>query len=166
MAQRVNIEQLSPQELYQIKQGFEGEITTLGQSMNQLRFALDKYEEGKRSIKAVEECKEDEELLMPLSHSLYIQGYLNNRVNQSNPRPTQARSTSSSTEPASSSNAPPRSQSTSTTARSASSRNASPNCRRSSRRSEKDSAAWRYACSRSSSSRDSPSANDCQYRLA
>jgi hypothetical protein len=74
-----NIEQYTPQELYQIKQGFEGEITTLGQSMNQLRFALEKYEEGKRSIRAVEECKEDEELLMPLSNSLYIQGYLNNR---------------------------------------------------------------------------------------
>jgi hypothetical protein len=80
MAQpRNNIENYTPQELYQIKQGFEGEITTLGQSMNQLRFALEKYEEGKRSIRAIEECREDEELLMPLSNSLYIQGYLNNR---------------------------------------------------------------------------------------
>jgi prefoldin subunit 5 len=81
MTQKGNIDQYTPQELYQIKQGFEGEITTLGQSMNQLRFALEKYEEGKRSIRAVEECKDDEELLMPLSNSLYIQGYLNNRAN-------------------------------------------------------------------------------------
>jgi hypothetical protein len=85
--------------------------------MNQLRFALDKYEEGKRSIKAVEECKEDEELLMPLSHSLYIQGYLNNRVNQSNQDPTQARSTSSNTELDFSSNALPRRLLISTTGR-------------------------------------------------
>lgn len=81
MAQKGSIDQYTPQELYQIKQGFEGEITTLGQSMNQLRFALEKYEEGKRSIRAVEECKDEEELLMPLSNSLYIQGYLNNRAN-------------------------------------------------------------------------------------
>lgn len=54
MTQKINIEQYNPQELYQLKQGFENEITTLGQSMNQLRFALEKYEEGKRSIRAVE----------------------------------------------------------------------------------------------------------------
>jgi prefoldin subunit 5 len=59
MTQKVNIEQYTPQELYQLKQGFEGEITTFGQSMNQLRFALEKYEEGKRSIRAVEECKDE-----------------------------------------------------------------------------------------------------------
>ena len=47
--------------------------------MNQLRFALEKYEEGKRSIKAVEECQSDEQLLMPLSNSLYIMGTLNNQ---------------------------------------------------------------------------------------
>jgi uncharacterized membrane protein YccC len=41
MAQaKLNIEQCNPQELYQLKQGFESEITTLGQSMNQLRYAL------------------------------------------------------------------------------------------------------------------------------
>jgi len=57
MTQRVNLDQYSPQELYQLRQGFESEVATFGQSMNQLRFALDKYEEGKRSIRAVEECK-------------------------------------------------------------------------------------------------------------
>ena len=81
MAQKLNIDTCSPQELYQLKQGFEAEINTLGQSMNQLRFALEKYEEGKRSIKAVEECKQEEQLLMPLSNSLYIQGTLNNHNN-------------------------------------------------------------------------------------
>ena len=60
MAQKINLEQFNPQELYQLKQGFENEITTLGQSLNQLRFALDKYEEGKRSIKAIEEVEEKE----------------------------------------------------------------------------------------------------------
>lgn len=51
--------------------------------MNQLKFALEKYEEGKRSIRAIEECKEDEELMMPLSNSLYINGFLNNKRNVS-----------------------------------------------------------------------------------
>lgn len=81
MAQKINLEQFNPQELYQLKQGFENEITTLGQSLNQLRFALDKYEEGKRSIKAVEETGEKEEVLMPLSNSLYVEGYLTNKQN-------------------------------------------------------------------------------------
>lgn len=49
--------------------------------MNQLKFALEKYEEGKRSIKAVEECNDSESILMPLSNSLYIQGHLNNTQN-------------------------------------------------------------------------------------
>lgn len=107
MAQaRANIEQYTPQELYQIKQGFEGEITTLGQSMNQLRFALEKYEEGKRSIRAVEECREEEELLMPLSNSLYIQGYLNNRSKVPSHQCRMKRYTSSSTVPASLSSGP------------------------------------------------------------
>jgi hypothetical protein len=43
MTQRVNLDQYSPQELYQLRQGFESEVATFGQSMNQLRFALDKY---------------------------------------------------------------------------------------------------------------------------
>lgn len=54
MTQNLKLDQFSPQELYQLKQGFESEISSLGQNLSQLRFALDKYEEGKRSIKAVE----------------------------------------------------------------------------------------------------------------
>ena len=55
--QQVNLDQFSPQELYQLKQGFEGELNSLNQSMSQFRFAMQKYEEGKRAIKAAEECK-------------------------------------------------------------------------------------------------------------
>jgi prefoldin subunit 5 len=72
MAQKVNLDQFSAQELNQLKQGFEAELNTLSQSMNQFRFAMDKYDEGKRSIKAAEDCKDNEEMLIPLSNSLYI----------------------------------------------------------------------------------------------
>ena len=41
--QQVNLDQFSPQELYQLKQGFEGELNTLNQSMGQFRFAMEKY---------------------------------------------------------------------------------------------------------------------------
>lgn len=41
---KVNLDQFSPQELYQLKQGFEGELNTLNQSMSQFRFAMDKFE--------------------------------------------------------------------------------------------------------------------------
>lgn len=58
MTQKINLEQFSPQELYQLKQGFEGEINTFTQSLSQFRFAMDKYEEGKRAIKAAEEIKD------------------------------------------------------------------------------------------------------------
>lgn len=44
MSQKINLEQFNPQELYQLKQGFESEITNFGQSLSQFRFALDKYE--------------------------------------------------------------------------------------------------------------------------
>ena len=40
---QVNLDQFSPQELYQLKQGFEGELNTLSQSMSQFRFAMEKY---------------------------------------------------------------------------------------------------------------------------
>ena len=40
--------------------------------MSQFRFAMDKYEEGIRAIKASKECKENEEMLLPLSNALYI----------------------------------------------------------------------------------------------
>lgn len=56
-SQQINLDQFTPQEIYQLKQGFEGELNTLNQSMAQFRFAMDKYEEGKRAIKAAEDCK-------------------------------------------------------------------------------------------------------------
>lgn len=56
---KVNLDQFSPQELYQLKQGFEGELNTLNQSMSQFRFAMDKYEQGIRAIKASKECREN-----------------------------------------------------------------------------------------------------------
>lgn len=43
MTQKVSLDQFNPQELFQLKQGFEGEINTLSQSMSQFRFAMDKY---------------------------------------------------------------------------------------------------------------------------
>lgn len=42
--QTINLDQFSAQEIYQLKQGFEGELNTLNQSMSQFRFAMDKYE--------------------------------------------------------------------------------------------------------------------------
>ena len=58
--QQVNLDQFSPQELYQLKQGFEGELKTLNQSMSQFRYAMEKYEEGRRAIRAAEDCRESE----------------------------------------------------------------------------------------------------------
>lgn len=58
--QQVNLDQFSPQELYQLKQGFEGELNTLNQSMSQFRYAMEKYEEGRRAIRAAEDCRESE----------------------------------------------------------------------------------------------------------
>lgn len=79
--QQVNLDQFSPQELYQLKQGFEGELNTLNQSMGQFRFAMEKYQEGRRAIKAAEDCHQDEQMLIPLSGSLYIEGTLANANN-------------------------------------------------------------------------------------
>lgn len=55
--QVVNLDQFTAQEIFQLKQGFESELNTLSQSMSQFRFAMDKYEEGRRAIKAAEDCR-------------------------------------------------------------------------------------------------------------
>ena len=46
--------------------------------MQQFRYAIERFEEGKRSIKAAEELKNNEEMLIPLSNALYIEGVLDN----------------------------------------------------------------------------------------
>ena len=46
--------------------------------MSQFRYAMEKYEEGRRAIKAAEDCRHEEEMLIPLSGSLYIEGCLAN----------------------------------------------------------------------------------------
>ena len=49
--------------------------------MNQFRYAQEKYEEGKRALKAAEDLKPEENMLLPLSNALYIQGSIDNVVN-------------------------------------------------------------------------------------
>lgn len=39
---------------------------------------MEKYEEGRRAIKAAEDCRDNEEMLIPLSTSLFIEGTLAN----------------------------------------------------------------------------------------
>ena len=46
--------------------------------MSQFRYAQEKYEEGKRALKAAEDCKAEEEMLIPLSNALYVEGNMDN----------------------------------------------------------------------------------------
>jgi len=46
--------------------------------MGHFRFAMDKFEEGKRAIRAAEDLKPEEEMLIPLSNALYIEGTIDN----------------------------------------------------------------------------------------
>lgn len=76
--QKVALDSLSPQQIMQIKQQFESEIKILSESLSQLKFAYERYDESKNTIKDAEKCNTTDEILIPLSGSLYIPGHMDN----------------------------------------------------------------------------------------
>lgn len=82
---KVPLQSLTPQQILQVKQQLEGELNLLNQSMSQFRFAYQKYEESKGVIKSTDQSSEKDEILIPLSNSLFIPGHLDNVRNVTNP---------------------------------------------------------------------------------
>lgn len=50
--QKVSLDSLPPQQILQIKQQFEQDLKVLNESLSQLRFAYERYDESKNTIKA------------------------------------------------------------------------------------------------------------------
>lgn len=76
--QKVPLESLPPQQILQIKKQFEQDLSVLNESLGQLKFAYDRYEESKSTIQAAEKTTPDDEILIPLSNSLYVPGFMDN----------------------------------------------------------------------------------------
>ncbi|EGR28931.1 prefoldin subunit 5, putative [Ichthyophthirius multifiliis] len=74
----IPLDKLNPQQLTEVKRSLEEEIQVLNQSLNQFKVAISKYEESKQIIKTLENAQQDQELLVPISSSLYVPGSLQN----------------------------------------------------------------------------------------
>lgn len=75
---KVALNSLNPQQIVQIKQQLENDVNTLNQSLGQFRFAFQKFEECKGIIANAEAARPTDEILLPLSNSLFIPGHLDN----------------------------------------------------------------------------------------
>ena len=72
----VNVTDLSLQELKQYSQVVEDEVKQLTQHFSALRVGRDRYHGSKVVLESLEECKEGEKMLVPLTKSLYVPGQL------------------------------------------------------------------------------------------
>ena len=147
--QKVALESLPPQQILQIKQQFEQDLRVLNESLGQLKFAYERYEESKATILAAEKVSQDDEILIPLSNSLYVPGQIDNERDVPLPALRARSTTSSSTAPATSWSARPR--------RPPSSAPASPSWSRRRSRSWWPPSTRRRSCSRSATSPSWPS---------
>jgi prefoldin alpha subunit len=72
----VNIEKCTPQELMQLGKALDADIGELTRSYGQLIRAQQKFEESKMVIDGVTERAKNEEIMVPLTSSLYVAGEL------------------------------------------------------------------------------------------
>ncbi|CAD8080474.1 unnamed protein product [Paramecium primaurelia] len=74
----IPLDKLTPQQLLQIKKQIEEEVQQLTQSLSQFRIANAKYEESKVILKRLDQTPKDNDLLVPITASLYVPGRLIN----------------------------------------------------------------------------------------
>ncbi|CAD8193783.1 unnamed protein product [Paramecium octaurelia] len=72
----IPLDKLTPQQLLQIKKQIEDEVQQLSQSLSQFRIANAKYDESKVILKRLDQTPKDNELLVPITASLYVPGRL------------------------------------------------------------------------------------------
>ncbi|EAR96992.2 prefoldin subunit 5 (macronuclear) [Tetrahymena thermophila SB210] len=75
----IPIDKLSPKQLIEIRKSLEEEIQVLNQSLSQFKVAISKYEESKLIIRSLEAAKNNQEVLVPITSSLYVPGTLKNK---------------------------------------------------------------------------------------
>merc|ERR1712093_212522 len=75
-SQQIPLEELSVEQLSQIKQQLDEEIQHLTQSFTALKQAQIKFQEAKNSLEDISPAKQSKPLLVPLTSSLYVPGKL------------------------------------------------------------------------------------------
>ncbi|SCV02004.1 LAME_0G19944g1_1 [Lachancea meyersii CBS 8951] len=76
-AQKIDLTKLNPEQLTMVKQQFDQELQHFSQSLQALNVARNKFKECKEDIEAAQKLESGkQELLVPLSGSLYVKGYV------------------------------------------------------------------------------------------
>lgn len=70
----INLNQLDPQQLMQVKQSTQQELMHLQSSYDALVMAQKKYKDCILSVESIDMNKEDENIMVPLTSSLYVPG--------------------------------------------------------------------------------------------
>ncbi|CEP60010.1 Gim5p LALA0_S01e00958g [Lachancea lanzarotensis] len=76
-AQKIDLTKLNPEQLTMVKQQFDQELQHFSQSLQALNVARTKFRECKDDIESTQKLENGkQELLVPLSGSLYVKGYV------------------------------------------------------------------------------------------
>ncbi|SCU90953.1 LAFA_0F01046g1_1 [Lachancea sp. 'fantastica'] len=76
-AQKIDLTKLNPEQLTMVKQQFDQELQHFSQSLQALNVARTKFRECKDDIESMQKLEaHKQELLVPLSGSLYVKGYV------------------------------------------------------------------------------------------
>ncbi|SCU86185.1 LADA_0D12860g1_1 [Lachancea dasiensis] len=74
-AQKIDLTKLNPEQLTMVKQQFDQELQHFSQSLQALNVARNKFRECKEDIESVSKLEDQkQEILVPLSASLYVKG--------------------------------------------------------------------------------------------
>ncbi|XP_064644015.1 prefoldin subunit 5-like [Lineus longissimus] len=76
MAKQVDITQLSLQQLNQLSQQLDQEISFYSNSLNTLKMAQQKFSESQECLGKLDAKSKDKEILVPLTSSMYVPGTL------------------------------------------------------------------------------------------
>eukprot|EP01016_Furgasonia_blochmanni_P026339 TRINITY_DN2800_c0_g1_i11.p2 TRINITY_DN2800_c0_g1~~TRINITY_DN2800_c0_g1_i11.p2 ORF type:complete len:167 (+),score=50.53 TRINITY_DN2800_c0_g1_i11:1084-1584(+) len=78
----ISLDSLNPQQLLTIKKNLEEELMVLNQSLEQFKLAITRYDETKSILKALDDkVAPSNEVLIPITSSLYIAGSLRDNKN-------------------------------------------------------------------------------------
>jgi len=72
----IDISQLEPQQLQQLRNQLQDELKALSQNLQKLRLAQRKFQESKKSVENVPLAQENNDIMIPLTRSMYVPGRL------------------------------------------------------------------------------------------
>eukprot|EP00695_Tsukubamonas_globosa_P000082 TRINITY_DN1068_c0_g1_i1.p1 TRINITY_DN1068_c0_g1~~TRINITY_DN1068_c0_g1_i1.p1 ORF type:complete len:176 (+),score=50.20 TRINITY_DN1068_c0_g1_i1:53-529(+) len=73
-SREVSLTSLTPEQLNNFRQQLETEVETLTSSYSQLKVARDRFSDSKKSVEFMKTMSEGQDVLVPLTSSLYVPG--------------------------------------------------------------------------------------------